>query len=78
MQRPRDRVEPFLLHGLLALDAQAESAGMIEPERRPDKDEKLPRIAALLEENFLGVATVGLVGHILSADAANRRRGAPL
>src|ERR1700704_4240179 len=67
MPRPRNRLQPLLLHGLPAFHAQAEIAFVVPAQRRLNQREKIPRIAALLEQGFLGVATVGLVSHILSA-----------
>jgi hypothetical protein len=67
MQCPWDGLEALLLHGLLALDAQAEIAGIIAAQSCLHKNEKIPRIAALLEEEFFGVAAIGLVGGITSS-----------
>jgi hypothetical protein len=67
MQSPRNRLEALLLNGLLALDAQSEVAGKIAAQSRLHKEEKIPRIAALLEEELLRVTAIGLVGGILSS-----------
>jgi len=68
MPRPGYGLEALFLHGLAALDAQAESARLFPAQSRPHQDEQIPRAAALLEQGFLVVATVGLVGHVLGSD----------
>ena len=67
MQRPGNCFEALLPHGLHAFDADAEIPVLIAAQGLLNKDEKMPGIAALLEERFLGVATIGLVSHILRA-----------
>src|SRR5258706_15387846 len=63
--RPRHGLDPLLLHGRRAVDADAVRAGVEARERLVDQDERLPVVLGEGIREFLRVRGGGAIGHVL-------------